>query len=192
MENPRVIAIFDFDGTLIKGDSLWPFLYRLAGGRRSAGALLKALLFAFSQEDGRTAIKEGLLRAHLENRCAAELAPAIADLKKWVRWIPSTVAALQEHHAKGHHILIASGSLDLYLPALLEGIPYDGLLCTSIGQKDGVLTGAMEGGNCVRRRKAERVKAYIEAYGPFADSWGYGNAPHDLPMLDLVQHRVVV
>ncbi|NTU76734.1 MAG: haloacid dehalogenase-like hydrolase, partial [Alphaproteobacteria bacterium] len=81
---------------------------------------------------------------------------------------------------------------DVYLSALLEKVPYDALICTRLQAKDDVLTGLMESGNCVRQRKAELVAAYLAAHGPFAESWGYGNLPHDLPMLALVQHKIIV
>jgi len=54
------------------------------------------------------------------------------------------------------------------------------------------LTGAILGGNCVRQHKADQVKQTLEQLGDIADSWGYGNFPHDVPMLALVQQRVLV
>ncbi len=188
----KTVAIFDFDNTLVKGDSLWPFLVAVAGWRRCVFALLGAVVFGFaSGKDKRTSIKEYLLSHLIAGRRVDDLSRAIEKLKAW----PKKREAFNElvkHHESGHRIVIASGSLNLYMPSLLEGFPYDDLLCTQMEVIDGVITGKMISGNCVRLRKAELVDEYLKLNGPFDDSWGYGNAPHDLPMLDLVKHRVVV
>ncbi|MDP9195917.1 MAG: haloacid dehalogenase-like hydrolase, partial [Pseudomonadota bacterium] len=63
---------------------------------------------------------------------------------------------------------------------------------TDLEVVDGILTGRMDGGNCVRQEKARRVRAFLEQHGPFDETWGYGNRPHDIPMLDLLDHRIIV
>ncbi|MDD3371960.1 MAG: haloacid dehalogenase-like hydrolase, partial [Alphaproteobacteria bacterium] len=68
----------------------------------------------------------------------------------------------------------------------------DALICTDIGVENGVITGDMIHGNCVRLKKAERVEAWLAEHGPFDESFGYGNYPHDVPMLNLVKHRIIV
>jgi HAD superfamily phosphoserine phosphatase-like hydrolase len=199
MEN-KTLAVFDFDHTLIKGDSLWPFLVYTAGGPRAAAALVeasgRAALARFSHNpsanDERTLMKELLLKKLLAGRSPDELRPAIARLRLWRRWNAPVRAALLDHHEKGHRLVIASGGLDLYLPPLLEELPPHTLICTRIGIAQGRITGTMPDGNCVRTRKAELLSAFLAAEGPFAASWGYGNLPHDLPMLNLLQHRIVI
>lgn len=188
------IAFFDFDGTLAKGDSLWPFLIAVAGWPRCLCAVAVSL-WAYAacppEADQRTIIKDVLLRRILGGRRVKDLDDAIARMKDWPRWLP-TVAALKDHHARGHHIVIATGSLGLYVPAMLGDLPYHAILATEIEVVDDVLTGRMSLGNCVRQTKAERVAAYMKEHGPFAESWAYGNAPHDLPMMQHVTHGIVV
>lgn len=190
----RTIAIFDFDGTLAAKDSLWPFLVAYAGLPRCLLAALWAMVrlpFEPADVDRRTAFKDSLLKSILSGVRVSDLKPAIDRMRSWPCWLP-TVEALKEHHAAGAHIVIATGSLDLYIREMLGSLPYDAILATEMDVRDGVLTGTMALGNCVRKRKAQRVAAYLKAYGPFTDSWAYGNAPHDLPMMELVNHRVVV
>jgi len=190
------IAIFDYDNTLVKGDSLWPFLVAVAGRKRACLVLGKAVLGLikerFKQKDTRTYVKEQLLLNLLGGKTNAELSPAIQSLKTWPQTKEPAITAIKKHRAAGHHILIASGSLDIYLPELLKDIPHDAVLCTQMEVKGGIVTGRMASGNCVRARKAEMIRDYLAAHGPFEDSWGYGNAPHDLPMLEWVNHKVVV
>lgn len=189
------IAIFDFDGTLVQGDSLWPFLVELAGYGRVVMAMGMALTRTPQQESGfdrRGIVKQNFLRPLLAGCEVSALADVLARLKHWPRWKQDVLGKLHQHKADGCHIVIASGGLDLYLPTLLKDIPYDRLICTEMTIQDNVLTGEMANGNCVRAEKARRIAAYLAENGPFTESWGYGNAPHDLPMLDLLDHRIVV
>ncbi|MDD3182895.1 MAG: HAD family hydrolase [Alphaproteobacteria bacterium] len=190
----RVLAVFDFDGTLAAKDSLWPFLVAVAGWPRCVLAALSccmALGALLSGGDLRSKVKAILLDRILKGRRFEDLKPAIERMRTWPQWLP-TVDALKKHHEAGDLIVIATGSLDLYVKEMLGSLPYDDILATEMDLRDGVLTGQMTLGNCVRQRKAERVAAYMNQYGPFTDSWGYGNAPHDLPMMALMNHRVVV
>lgn len=192
-EQGRGIAVFDFDGTLAAKDSLWPFLVAVAGWPRCVMALVCGVVALVMTRDGdrRTIVKATLLEKILRGRRVEELKPAIERMRSWPQWL-QTVDDLKRHHEAGDLIVIATGSLDLYIKEMLGTLPYDGILATEMDVRDGVLTGQMALGNCVRQRKAERVAAYMKLYGPFTDSWAYGNAPHDLPMMDLMNHRVVV
>jgi len=193
----RKIAVFDFDDTLVEGDSLWPFLVKIAGYRRVVWAMGMALLFTKTPApesgfDRRGAVKLAFLRRLLVGHRVEALAETFAALKQWPRWKKEVLSKLHQHKAEGCHIVIASGGLDLYLPILLQDIPYDALICTQMETRDGKLTGDMVGGNCVRIEKARRVAEYLAKHGPFTESWGYGNAPHDLPMLELLEQKIVV
>jgi HAD superfamily phosphoserine phosphatase-like hydrolase len=196
------VAVFDFDHTLILGDSLWPFLIYVAGWPRALVALAEAaLLFAVryaknkgdpALADWRTFIKARLLRRLLAGRRVDMLGPATEKLHAWCAWNKPVRQALLDHYARGHSIVIASGGCDLYLSDLLKDLPPHTLICTAVEVRDGVITGGMPSGNCVRQGKAEMLARYLAANGPFAESWGYGNFPHDVPMLALLQHRVIV
>ncbi len=198
----RTIAVFDFDGTLVESDSFWPFLGFVAGWPRTAAALVQGLaLFALrcvkdkndpAVRDHRTFIKAHLLNTLLTGRTVDRLAPSVEKLRSWRKWKESVHNILLQHHDAGHHVVVASGGLDLYLPGLLQDLPHHALICTQIGVKNGLVTGEMISGNCVRLRKAELVADYISRNGPFAESWGYGNLPHDLPMLNLLKYRIVI
>ena len=195
----KKVAIFDFDGTLIKGDSLWPFLIYASSAVAVLAAVIEGLArFAVMRamkrtaESRRTFVKGFLLRRILKGKKRETLKDAAFKVFMWREINEPIMQKLQEHHLKGDILLIASGSLDLYLPELVRDIPHNALICTEVGVENGIVTGEMIKGNCVRKGKAARVKAWMDEHGPFEDSFGYGNAPHDLAMLDLVKHRVVV
>lgn len=192
----RTVAFFDFDGTLAEKDSLWPFLVAVRGQAFCLLALLigfLAYIFTLPGCDRRTIVKKVLLRVTLGGLPLAKLKPAIERMKQWPKWMEPAASALKKHHEAGHVVVIATGSLDLYVPAMLRNhLPYHDLICTTMEVEGDALTGRMKSGNCVRARKAELVADYIAANGPFADSWAYGNEPHDLPMMELVKNRVII
>ncbi len=196
------LAVFDFDDTLIKGDSLWAFFFFVVGVVPVFAGIVEALAaFGWVRmtnprhpdlADLRTFIKARLITTLLAGKTLDRVAPAIERLARWQTWNEAMRRELLDHAASGHHIVIASGALDIYLPMLVKDLPHDALICTCIGVENGAITGQMVSGNCVRRRKAEMVGAYIAEHGPFTEGWGYGNYPHDMPMLGLVRHRVLV
>lgn len=198
----RTLAAFDFDHTLIQGDSFWPFLGYVAGWPRTILSLIQALvLFAFDHFKGRqmsnedklrTYVKAHLIRHLLSGHSLSSITPALSTLRNWQKWNEPIKQALLEHHAAGHHIIIISGALSLYLPFLTEEIPHHGIICTDVSLENGVITGQMTHGNCVRLRKAELLKEYISQHGPFGESWAYGNYPHDIPMMELLKYRIIV
>jgi HAD superfamily hydrolase (TIGR01490 family) len=195
----KKVAIFDFDNTLIEGDAFVPFLTYASNVFLVYATAFEALVrFALRRaqsrptESLRTFVKSILLRRILKGKRPEDLIKAVAKTRAWQKFNEPTLKTLCEHHKNGDTVVVASGSLDLYLPELLHEVPYDAFICTDVEVKDGVITGEMINGNCVRRCKAERVKAWLKEHGPFDESFGYGNYPHDVPMLNLVQHRVII
>ncbi len=192
------IAIFDFDDTLIRGDSLPRFLDVLRGFVRTrlsmigavAGAMAAQCLRRPPEVDFPGSVKALLLRATLAGIPESRAHDAARHLKSRLHWLTPQLDALHRHAAAGHRIVVASGALGVYLPILLEGLPITDILATDVEIRRGFLTGRLTAGNCVRALKAERVRPLLAATnGP---SWGYGNRPSDLPMLALVDHPTIV
>ncbi|MFV3128257.1 HAD family hydrolase [Niveispirillum sp. KHB5.9] len=194
----RRIAIFDFDGTLVGGDSLLPYLGRVAGRMRSglvfARAIRAGLTSAGSNPDDdlRTRIKGGMLYRALKG-VPLEVAQGAAErMRPWPRWYAPTLNALKRHADAGDVVVVATGGLSLYIPTLLEKLPVHRILATDMEVRGGVLTGHMQGGNCVRAEKARRVASLLRELGPFDETYGYGNRPSDLPFLALMSHPMVI
>ena len=195
----RSIAVFDFDCTLTRHDTLVPWLVQLAGRRRVAAALVRAMAgFWRARDDRRTGFKGALLEVLVRGRTVEDGRAAAARLAQRLRWRPDLQHRFAEHRRRGDFLVIASGSPRLVLEVVTAGnCRPDALIATELdvvaGSGDGGrMTGRMVGGNCVREEKARRVAAFLERHGPFASSYGYGNLPHDRAMLALLDNRVVV
>ncbi|MBK1837569.1 HAD-IB family hydrolase [Azospirillum sp. YIM B02556] len=200
MSGPAGVAFFDFDGTLIHGDSLPMFVGEVIGRRRAALALADAIRSAMHRHvRGRGPGRDfpGSVKAIYLKRtlCGLPVADALAAAERMVprvRWHQPMLDVLTEHRRQGRRVVVATGALDLYMPALLRGLEVDDLLATGMEVVDGTLTGRLGTANCVRRDKADRVTAWIAGNGPVAATWGYGNHPSDLPMLALMHKGEVV
>ncbi len=194
------VAFFDFDGTLIHGDSLPMFVGEVIGRRHAALALADAIRSGLHRHlrgrgpgvDLHGSIKAIFLKRTLSGLPVADALTAAERLVHRIRWHEPLLDILRTHRRNGHRVVIATGALDLYMPALLRGLEVDDLLATGMEVADGRLTGRLSTGNCVRCDKAERVRAWIDQHAPAGATWGYGNRPSDLPMLALMQRGQVV
>lgn len=189
-------AFFDFDDTLIHGDSLLTFLEAAAGpwtARRAfalaAAAALRdrALTGGGEHLEFKTAVKAKALQWTLAGASLEECAAAAASIADRLRWCDAMLKIVADLRGRGARIVLATGALDVYLSAVLAPLgPLDGLLCTEMATADGRLTGAMASANCVRREKERRVRAWLAANPMEGLTVGYGNRPSDSPMLAAV------
>ncbi len=187
-------AFFDFDDTLTHGDTLPLWLAALRGWPHTILAYAIAgtiggFIPAPGAFDRRGRIKAALLWLTVRGIAADRAATALPAAK--IRWRAEMIAALKQHHADGHRIVIVTGAGTLYLPALLQGLPVDEILGTRLEIRDGRLTGRIDGMNCVRGAKAAIVRDWLAAQNP-EETWGYGNDPHDLQMLAFLDHASIV
>lgn len=193
-------AFFDFDGTLIRGDSLPLFIAEVIGRHRTRLAFADALRSATHRHlrgrplgaDFRGTVKAVLLKRTLRGLPLALAEAAAERLAHRLRWHTPMVDALRAHRDAGRTVIVATGALNIYMPALLRTLPVDHLMATEMEVVNGHLTGRIASGNCVRGHKADRVRAWLAQNGPFHRTWGYGNHPSDRPMLALMDEPAVI
>ncbi len=193
MTAPRVVAAFDFDGTLTRGDTLLPYLAFGLGWARFLQALLKCSpwLVGHALRIVRNDVaKQRLLFETLRGR-------SLMEMDGWTaRWLardfsarlrPAAMAQLQWHLEQGHCCVMVSASPDIYLQRVARQLGFDGLLCTGMAIKNLRLTGLMRTPNCHGEQKVIRLKAWLaERFGKEADGltlYAYGDTRGDLPML---------
>lgn len=192
------IAFFDLDKTLIKQDSLLLWLSALCGRTTCALNLIRSLPAiaggpGAERLDWRSRLKAALLLYSARGIPAEAAAAAGETVRRRVDINPPIAERLHWHRGEGHRVVIVTGAPGIYVPALLGDIGYDDLIATELAvDETGRLTGRLAAANNVRAVKAARVRAYLDAHGPFAESWGYGNRPHDEAMLALLDHATFV
>ncbi|MEZ5322036.1 MAG: HAD-IB family hydrolase [Microthrixaceae bacterium] len=193
----RKVAVFDFDGTITRRDTLVPFLYRAAGPARLAAAVIGAsprLVAGLRSPRHRDTAKEVVLRSLLRGRVAEEMREHgrryAADLPRLFR--RDTLDAIEQRRADGADLVIVSASIDFYLRPIAADLGIDHLICVTMEEgSDGRLTGTLVGTNVRKGEKAVRLRAWLDETTPAGTSvelWAYGDSDGDSELLAMADH----
>ena len=191
----RGVAAFDFDGTLVPGDSLPRYLSLLVGRTRFAAVLGRAAPAMFSgyRRAGRDGAKAALLcraTAGVPASDAADVAERFASrLAGEIR--PNMAERLAWHQSQGHRTVIVSASLALYLEPFGRLTGFDDVLATRLEvDPAGRLTGALLGDNV---RAAQKAMLLERLLGPEPVTvWAYGDSRGDREMLAMADHPTLL
>jgi HAD superfamily hydrolase (TIGR01490 family) len=187
----KVVAVFDFDGTITCADSLLPFCRQLAGSLPAfaVGLLVCSpilFLFALGVVSNHRA-KEVVLRHFLRGRTAADLESTVAEFVSKRLGMLLNGSALERiawHQANGHQVILLSASPELYLGpwARQHGI------FTVLGTQLDLFAGRILGRNCHGEEKIVRLEAFLGPLHQY-DLHVYADSPSDLPLLERATQR---
>ncbi len=129
----RLVAAFDFDGTITYRDTLVPFLRGVAGLPRFTGAFLAGLP-ALATGDRRAAYKAAVLRRVLAGRRADDLHATAARYGERLpeQFRPEIVERIRWHQDEGHEVVIVSASLRAYLDPVVDHLGLDGVCAVEL------------------------------------------------------------
>jgi HAD superfamily hydrolase (TIGR01490 family) len=193
------IAFFDFDETLIVGNSgnLW-IRRELRSGNISRFQALRAaswmvryrLGFASMEEALRTAIRslEGTAESTMRQRTRDFYLEEVRPLYRG-----GAREAVARHRARGEACVLLTAS-SLYLSELVRAdLDLDEVLCNRFEVRDGLHTGEPEGQLCFGTGKLRYAEAFAAARGvPLSACTFYTDSYSDLPVLEQVGQPVVV
>jgi phosphatidylglycerophosphatase C len=189
----RTVAAFDFDGTVVPGDSLIPFVWHVAGPRRFLAAALRhgprVLLATGARIGSRDAAKAAFVGSTLAGLPVSDV---VAEGVAFSHRLEARVhrAALERiawHRTRGDDLVLVSASLLVYLEPLAARLGFDAVLATAleVGQ-EGFLTGALDGANVRGAEKVRRLEAWL---GPDpVELWAYGDSQGDAELLARADH----
>ena len=187
MESRR-LAIFDFDKTMIEGDSIADFIrFMWEKGLISlprlllilASTLLWALRFIPVEKAKSRALAP--LRK-LDEASAAALCSEYVERQLVPRVFPPALKKMKEHHLSGDLVLLVSASPACYLVHIGHYLPVDAVLATTTDDNYRVVI------NMRGEEKARQVKRWLDARGiaaDWAESYAYGDSRSDLPVMML-------
>lgn len=192
-EARRVLAVFDFDGTLTYADSFLPFLREQAGFFRFWFGAVLLSPFVILQAAGvmsNSRAKEKFLKFFLGGRTPGELEGAcrrFVDGRLKGLMNPRALERMEWHQKEGHELHLLSASPELYLRFWSERERFASLMGTRLRLENGWITGAIEGKNCHGRAKVERLE---EAFGDLTqhEIYSYGDSRSDRHVLDRSGH----
>lgn len=186
-------AFFDFDDTLIHGDSGKALLiYYLKKHPLSVFRLLKVVVTFPLSLIGLVKFQtvksawlfpmDKLSDAQLNDFYQTCLVP---------KYYSNVVDELKNKKENGYLVYICSASIEGYLRFC--DLPVDGILGTKTKIIDGKYTSTMIGNNCKNDEKVVRLNEVIRDLNVEIDydhSYAYSDSTHDIPMLKMVKNRV--
>ncbi len=195
-----IVAAFDFDGTLTRGDTVVPFLRRFGRPGRVAGASIRR---AWPLGNGIVRRDRDRLRAIATDAvfrglAAADVEAVAARHAEWIiaeRLRPDTLARLDWHRSNGHDVVLVSASYSVYLDPVAAHLDLQGVVATRLEVIDGRCTGRLDGANCRGPEKVARLSAWLAERGRTRSDvvvWAYGDSAGDRELLDWADHPVWV
>lgn len=198
----KAYALFDFDGTLIKGDSIirfciyawkkhWCNLGTLATGALMGALYLCGLTTAEASKQAALAFLKGRKRDEVD-----AFARAFCQEVLIPKLYKEGVDEIHRHQENGAEVWIISASTAFYLEPLREHLGLSGLIGTRMHvDENGEYSGLIDGHNCRGVEKTLRlaeVLAYTDSMVDYETSSAYGDTAGDIPMLMLCAHKNAV
>ncbi len=188
----RVAAIFDVDHTLVQGASERLFFAYLV--RRKKLNLLRALLFL-----GRLSLHPGQRfqdKSYLKGFEVQEILGLARECYREAivpRLSPVGLACVREHQARGHEIILLTGSLSFLVEPLREELGAGHLIATQLATNGHRFTGAIQGLHPRGPNKLVLLRQLSSEQGiDLFSSYAYGDHIADLTLLQHIGHPVAV
>lgn len=200
MVRSKIAAFFDFDNTLLNGESAaLGIRYLWDEGYRPVTYTLKVLL-AYQLYKRDLLPMHKMSRACLSYYKGKSLKRFVDGSKKFYdSYIKPNLSKpaldkLKHHREKGHMLVLLSGSIDYYLKHVKEDLGFDQILCTVLQVNEkGICTGKTSGPMLVGNEK-KRVAIEFAARNGIALPLSYAYADHhsDINLMEAVGHPVAV
>lgn len=182
------LAIFDFDGTITKGDSFLHFLKFMVGSKRYYSGLFQLSPWLVAYKAGilpNYKAKEKVTKwffsgmdQEVFNKACVDFLPQLDRLVK-----KSAMEKIRHHKTEGHQIVVVSASFENYLGPWCASNELD-CMGTRLEVKKSRLTGKFHGRNCFGYEKVRRLeeKYVLDDYETIHV---YGDSPGDKEILRL-------
>jgi len=202
-ERDETIAVFDLDGTVTTRDTTAAYLlgYLRQHPRRLANCLppaIGALGLAAGLVE-RADLKRAAIRAVLGGTGHDEIA---AWTDRFVAWClralvrPIARTRIEAHARAGHHLILATASLDLHVRPIGRALGFSDVICTKVAwTRDRKISGDLDGDNMRDNKKlaaVQRAVALAESAPHRAAVIAYSDHHADLPLLRWADQAVAV
>lgn len=192
-EGPEIAALFDFDGTLIAGFSVFSFFReQLRRGDLSRGQILQLAAAGAGYGVGNLGFS-GLLvaSARMMRGLTVEQFEQLGRevFEKHIAKViyPEARALVEAHQKQGHTVAIVSSATRFQVEDAAEVLGIEHVLCSELETDDGVFTGDIVRPTCWGEGKVIAAEALAEELGLDLDrSFFYSDSHDDLALLERV------
>lgn len=188
-----VVAVFDFDGTVTRRDTLLPFLWHVVGPMEffyNTVVLLPTLVrYVLGTLDNGPA-KEHILAQFLGSKPVNEirdLAKQFAESTIPHLLNPVAIRRLQRHRELGHVTVLLSASPELYIEPWAKSAGFDAVIGTRLAISNEAFTGRFATPNCYGQEKVRRLLKTSFNLSE-ATVFAYGNSRGDRELLEYADH----
>lgn len=187
------LALFDFDGTITRKDSLLEFIKFTSGKVRFflvMGLFTPLIIYyVFIKKDGEIA-KRKVLSFLFKGKSDTELRQLGVSFSEKIiptLLLPKAIDEIDKHKKNGNRIVVISASLEIWLKPWTDSMGLE-LICTQMEFENHHFTGQFATANCNGTEKANRIKTYLnlEEFSPIC---AYGNSNGDKQMLELADEK---
>ena len=193
MNTNKILAVFDFDGTITYRDSFLPFILHSAGSVKFYLGLLllfPSMLLYFIKIISRRSLKEKFVNHFFFNVSDFEFQFQIKTFidKKLATLInPRALQCMMRHMELGHKVIVISANIEDLIGKWCDNVGISEYSCTNLSRHDGYLTGRINGENCYGK---EKVKRLISLVGPLDNFviYAYGDSKGDSELLEIADH----
>jgi phosphatidylglycerophosphatase C len=189
-----VVAAFDFDGTLTRRDTLFPFLLHVAGPVKFSWKIVLLLATLAGYELGlirNDKAKIKVLTRFLVNMEMASLqqyAQQFAEQKLPSLLRSEAMQRLAWHRQQGHRCVVVSASLEIYLRPWASTAGFDDILGSRLETlADGRTTGNLLGENCFGAEKMRRLETLLGSRDGYT-LYAYGDSRGDKELLSAADY----
>ena len=189
----RTAAFFDFDGTMIDGYSAMAMMQHRWRKREMSPLEIARLLMVGVEAGLGRADFERFMRVGVKAFRGRQVDDMAEFGEKLMRSVlggalyPEAWELVAAHRAKGHTVVVATSALPFQVEPLAREFGVDHVLCTRLEERDGILTGEVDGPILWGPGKAGAVKEFARANRiDLEKSFAYGNGSEDLQFLETV------
>jgi putative phosphoserine phosphatase / 1-acylglycerol-3-phosphate O-acyltransferase len=192
---PQIAALFDFDGTIIAGYSVFSFLREQvrrgdlapseilatveAIARFGLGSVDFAELMSLSAQSMKGLKEDDYL----------DVAQTIFERDLAKKIYPETRALIEAHMRKGHTVAIISSATPYQVEPCARYLGISHVACSAIEVKNGIFTGELGGPLCFGVGKVDAALDLAKAKGvELENSYFYSDSTDDIELLEYVGH----
>jgi phosphatidylglycerophosphatase C len=184
----RVIAAFDFDGTITRRDTLVPFVARAMGPRAALQALRRLPGLVAGAGPWRDRVKVEIVAGAAGGKAVEDLEAAGRDYSERLPnlYRSEVVERIEWHRRQGHELVLVTASLGVYARPAGEALGFGRVLAVELESEADVYTGRLVGSNVRGPEKSRLLRSLIG--DDDAETWAYGNSSGDAEMLAMADH----
>ena len=193
----KQIAVFDFDGTMIKDDSMILFFkkyFNFSFKNTKKLLILFIQLFKFYLKIyTRKQFKEIFINIIIDSSKTKNLKKIGREFSGFILKLifKGAIDEVKRLASIGYETVLLSASPDFYLNGIKEAIGFDSLICTTTDVIDGSV--AITGYNCFGKNKIKKLKEeYPDSQVDWKNSYCFTDGPSDRQLLKLFGNAFVV